>query len=198
MCSCMLLGGINVKSKEKFIPDTTNVDDAESDDNSVQSVDPFIIARDIAGLKNCVHPDTNKNQYCTTIECFHQLLQDDGIEVNPTRYELQRCTEFYEEYFGIIWSDVITRSGKYNDAIIEQEEDKYIGHDGIVNDCCENSISYMNISLAVCFKSFPKKDRNKFPNLYPVALMEGNDGCLYAWPSFWTHPITPIRSAGVI
>ena len=25
--------------------------------------------------------------------------------------------------------------------------------------------------------------------------MEGNDGCLYEMPSFWTHPITPIRSA---
>ena len=53
----------------------------------------------------------------------------------------------------------------------------------------------MNISLAVCSKSFPKKDRNKFPNPYPVALMEGNNGCLYEMPSFWAHPITPIRSA---
>ena len=39
MCSCMLLGRINVKSHEKFIHDITNVDDAESDDNSVESVE---------------------------------------------------------------------------------------------------------------------------------------------------------------
>ena len=109
-------------------------------------------------------------------------------------YGLKISTKLYEEYFGIDWSDIISRSGKYNDVIIEQGEGKIIGHDGIVNDCCENSISYMNISLAVYFKSFPKKDRNKFPNPYPVALKGGNDRCLYEIPSFWTRSITPIRS----
>ena len=72
---------------------------------------------------------------------------------------------------------------------------KIIGNSGIINDYCEKSISYMNISLAVCSKRYPKKDENNFHNPYLVALMEGNDGCLYGMTSFWTHPITPIRSA---
>ena len=74
MCSCMLLGRINVKSNDKFIHDTTNVDDAGSDDNSAESVEAFNIAPDIAGLKNCVHSNTDKNLHCITIECCHQLL----------------------------------------------------------------------------------------------------------------------------
>ena len=100
---------------------------------------------------------------------------------------------FYREFL-IDWRDVIAKSVKYKDAIRKLGLGQFISHNDIVNKCCENSILYMNIFLAICSKSYSKKDGNKFPNPYPIALMEGNDGCLYETPSFWAHPITPIRS----